>query len=76
VTVLAAHSANPLKLERMRGLGADVRPAGDDFDAAKIAARAYAERVVSSSWRTAPSQPSLKAPVPWPSNWPPGPSLG
>jgi threonine dehydratase len=38
-TVYAAHSANPLKLDRMRALGAEVRLAGDDFDAAKAAAR-------------------------------------
>lgn len=44
LTVFAAHSANPLKIERMRQLGADVRLDGDDFDAAKLAARDYAER--------------------------------
>ena len=44
VTVFAAHTANPLKLERMRRLGAEVRLAGDDFDAAKLAARAYADQ--------------------------------
>lgn len=38
-TVYAAENANPLKLERMRGFGADVRLAGADFDAAKAAAR-------------------------------------
>jgi threonine dehydratase len=43
VTVFAAHTANPLKLERMRQLGAEVRLAGSDFDAAKDAARTYAE---------------------------------
>ncbi len=42
LTVFAAHSASPLKLERMRALGAEVRLAGHDFDAAKEAARAYA----------------------------------
>jgi threonine dehydratase len=40
--VFAATSANPLKIERMRALGAEVRLAGEDFDAAKAAARAYA----------------------------------
>src|SRR5919202_1781822 len=44
VTVFAAHGANPLKLERMRRLGADIRLSGDDFDAAKAAARAHAQR--------------------------------
>ena len=42
LTVFAAETANPLKLERMRALGADVRLAGLDFDAAKDAARAFA----------------------------------
>ncbi|MDF1506145.1 pyridoxal-phosphate dependent enzyme [Roseisolibacter sp. H3M3-2] len=41
-TVYAARTANPLKLERMRALGAEVRLDGDDFDAAKDAARAAA----------------------------------
>lgn len=43
LTVFAATRANPLKLERMRALGADVRLAGDDFDAAKEAGRAWAD---------------------------------
>lgn len=42
VTVFAATSANPFKVERMRALGADVKLAGDDFDAANAAAKAYA----------------------------------
>ena len=41
-TVFAAETANALKIARMRALGADVRLAGADFDAAKDAARAYA----------------------------------
>lgn len=40
--VFAAESANPLKLQRMRALGAQVRLHGADFDAAKQAARADA----------------------------------
>lgn len=43
LTVFAALGANPLKLDRMRRLGAQVRLAGEDFDAAKAAARAHAE---------------------------------
>lgn len=43
VVVFAATSANPLKIERMRRLGADMKLEGDDFDAAKAAARAFAE---------------------------------
>jgi len=37
----AATAANPLKVERMRALGADVRLFGDDFDAAKQEAEAF-----------------------------------
>jgi threonine dehydratase/peptide deformylase len=42
VTIFAAHGANPHKVARMRALGADVRLAGADFDAAKDAGRAHA----------------------------------
>jgi len=42
VLIFAATTANPLKIERMRALGAEVRLAGDDFDAAKLAAKEYA----------------------------------
>lgn len=42
LTVFASLHSNPLKLERMRALGADVRLAGEDFDAAKDAAKAHA----------------------------------
>ncbi|MEO8659044.1 MAG: pyridoxal-phosphate dependent enzyme, partial [Bryobacteraceae bacterium] len=44
LVVFAAVNANPLKVERMRRFGADVRLLGEDFDAAKHAARAYAEQ--------------------------------
>jgi threonine dehydratase len=43
--VFAALTANSLKIERMRALGATVKLAGDDFDAAKDAGRAYAATV-------------------------------
>jgi threonine dehydratase len=43
LTVFAARNANPLKIARMRALGATVKLDGDDFDAAKDAARRYAE---------------------------------
>ena len=43
VTVYAARQANPLKVERMRALGADVILEGDDFDVAKTAARRHSE---------------------------------
>ncbi|MEO1402098.1 MAG: pyridoxal-phosphate dependent enzyme [Cyanobacteria bacterium J06635_1] len=42
LTIFAAANANPLKLERMKQLGAEVKLDGADFDAAKAAARAYA----------------------------------
>jgi threonine dehydratase len=41
--VYASVNANPLKIERMRALGAEVRLEGKDFDAAKLAAREYAQ---------------------------------
>ena len=43
LTVFAAQNANPLKIERMRRLGARVELRGDDFDEAKDAARRHAE---------------------------------
>lgn len=42
VTVFAARTANPFKIERMRSFGAEVRLEGEDFDAAKEVARAHA----------------------------------
>ena len=43
VTLFAARTANPLKVERMRVLGGDVRLVGEDADAAWEAAREFAE---------------------------------
>src|SRR5215510_11698318 len=43
VVVFAAESANPLKIERMRELGAEVQLFGSNFDVAKIEARRFAE---------------------------------
>jgi threonine dehydratase len=40
--VFAAENASPLKVERMRALGAEVRLVGHDLDAAKQVARAWA----------------------------------
>ena len=42
VTVYADEQANPLKIERMRALGANVVLFGDDFDAARAEARRVA----------------------------------
>ena len=42
VTMFAATSANPLKIAAMRRLGAEVILKGADFDAAKLAAKAFA----------------------------------
>lgn len=44
VILYAATTANPLKIEAMCRLGAEVRLEGHDFDAAKAAARTFAER--------------------------------
>lgn len=43
LTVFAAVDANPFKIERMQALGAQVLRHGEDFDAAKDAARAWAQ---------------------------------
>jgi threonine dehydratase len=45
ITIYASKHANTLKVDRMRSLGADVRIAGEDFDAAKDAAKAHANEV-------------------------------
>jgi threonine dehydratase len=42
VTVFAAQNASPVKLDRLRALGVEVRLAGEDFDASKAEARAFA----------------------------------
>ncbi len=42
LTVFASVHANPLKLERMRALGAKVILQGEDFDAAKLEAKKWA----------------------------------
>jgi threonine dehydratase len=43
VTVVAAESANPVKVERMKALGATVRLAGRDIEDARVLARGIAE---------------------------------
>ncbi|MBP2558189.1 threonine dehydratase [Neorhizobium galegae] len=43
VMIFSATTANPGKIEAMRRLGAEVRLEGSDFDAAKAAARAFAQ---------------------------------
>ncbi len=45
IVIFAAVNANPLKIERMKSLGAEVRLEGHDFDAAKDAAKRHAESV-------------------------------
>ncbi len=44
LTIFSSVSANPLKVERMRALGADVRLAGEDFKAAHSAAKEFAAK--------------------------------
>ena len=46
--VYADRNANPVKIDRIRELGAEVRLAGDDFDAAKEAAKEFCTD--SGSW--------------------------
>ncbi len=43
VTVFAAQSASPLKINRMRSLGATVHVDGDDIERPRVLARAYAD---------------------------------
>lgn len=43
LVLYAAVNANPMKVDRMRALGAEVRLEGQDFDAAKQAAQAFAK---------------------------------
>ena len=43
-TVVAAITANPLKVERIRSLGATIKLIGDDIEAARIVARELAEQ--------------------------------
>jgi peptide deformylase len=43
--VFVPENANPLKIERIRALGAEVRLVGNDFDSSKDAARDYATAV-------------------------------
>lgn len=45
ITIYASVNANPLKVARMKALGAQVRQEGLDFDAAKDAAKAYAHSI-------------------------------
>jgi threonine dehydratase len=66
LTLFAATTANPLKVARMKALGAEMVLTGDDFDAAKIAAEAHARHtggLTCSSCRSAmgPSSPASRA---------------
>ncbi len=45
LVIYASLHANPLKVARMKALGADVRLEGIDFDAAKDCAKAYAKQI-------------------------------
>lgn len=44
LTIFAAQTANPLKIERMKALEAEVFLEGEDFDTAKLAAGQFAEK--------------------------------
>jgi threonine dehydratase len=60
IVIYASVHASPLKIARMEALGAEVRLAGEDFDAAKDAAKAYAKSVegwmVEDGYETAVSE--------------------
>ncbi len=45
ITTFSSLHANPLKVERMRALGAEVRLAGEDFDAAHEVAKRFAAEI-------------------------------
>ena len=45
IVVYASENASPLKIERMKALGAEIRIHGEDFDAAKTEARRHCEEV-------------------------------
>jgi threonine dehydratase len=45
LTIFASVNANPLKVERMRAFGAEVRTVGEDFDAAHTEAKAFAAEI-------------------------------
>jgi threonine dehydratase len=45
LTVFASVNANPLKLERMRALGANLILEGEDFDGAKLAAKRHVAEI-------------------------------
>jgi threonine dehydratase len=44
LTIFCSKNANPMKVQRMRDLGAEVRQEGDDFDASHEAALEFAEK--------------------------------
>ncbi len=45
LTIFTSVTANPMKVERMRAFGADVRLVGEDVDAAHLAAKAFAAEI-------------------------------
>ena len=68
ITVFAARSANPLKVERMKALGAHVELIGDDFDQAKDAAKSHAEQNGELYVEDGKRHRSRRAPAPSPSS--------
>jgi threonine dehydratase len=57
-TVFASIRANPVKLDAMRRLGAEVRLSGMDFDAAKITAREHATQT-GQRWVEDGAEPAI-----------------
>ena len=66
LTLFAATTANPLKIARMKALGAEMVLTGHDFDAAKQAAEAHARETGSLWSRMALTPKRPKVPPPWP----------
>jgi threonine dehydratase len=63
IVIYAAVNANPLKVARMKALSAEVRQEGNDFDAAKGEAKAYAKRI--NGWMVEDGfDPEIKAASP------------
>ena len=62
VTVVAARTANPLKLRQIAALGADLRLDGEDIEDARLLARKIADEPTAPTWsRTAWTWPPAKA---------------
>ncbi len=70
VTVVAARTANPLKLRQIAAFGADVRIEGEDIEDARLLAREIAEadgtHLVEDSWTLRPARAPPRSGSSWP----------